>query len=170
MILSYNGKAPVIGKNVYIAPSAAVIGDVIIEDGASVWFGAVIRGDRDRITIGAGTNIQDNCTLHVDSDHPLRIGSQTTIGHNAVIHGCTIEDRVLIGIGAVVLNDAKVREGSVVGAGSVVPEGMGVGPLELAAGVPAKIKKEYDRERAAFHVKEASIYLQLAKDYMRNER
>ena len=165
MILSYNGKAPVIGKNVYIAPSAAVIGDVIIEDGASVWFGAVIRGDRDRITIGAGTNIQDNCTLHLDSGHPLQIGAQSTIGHNAVIHGCTVEDRVLVGIGAVVLNDALVREGSVVGAGSVVPEGMTVGPLELAAGVPAKIKKTYERERLEMNVREAAIYLELAGDY-----
>ncbi len=165
MILPYNGKEPVIGKNVYIAPTAVIIGDVVIEDEASVWFGAVVRGDRDRITIGAGTNVQDNCTLHVDSDHPLRIGAQTTIGHNAVIHGCTIEDRVLIGIGAVVLNDALVREGSVVAAGSVVPEKMAVGPLELAAGVPAKIKKTYERERVETHIREAGIYLQLARDH-----
>jgi len=165
MILPYNGQKPVIGKNVYIAPTAMIIGDVVIEDEASVWFGAVVRGDRDRITIGAGANVQDNCTLHVDSDHPLYIGAQTTIGHNAVIHGCTIEDRVLIGIGAVVLNDAMVREGSVVAAGSVVPEKMVVGPLELAAGVPAKIKKTYERDRVETHIREAGIYLQLARDY-----
>ena len=165
MILSYNGIRPTIGKNVYIAPSAVIIGDVVIEDDASVWFGAVVRGDRDRITIGSGTNVQDNCTLHVDSDHPLRIGAQTTIGHNAVVHGCTIADRVLIGIGSVVLNDAVIHEGSVVAAGSVVPEGMVVGPLALAAGVPAKIKKTYDQTRIETHVREASIYLQLSKDY-----
>ena len=132
----------------------------IIEEGASVWFGAVVRGDRDRITIGSGTNVQDNCTLHVDSGHPLHIGGQTTIGHNAVIHGCTIEDRALIGIAAVVLNDALVRSGSVVAAGSVVPEGMGIGPLELAAGVPAKIKKTYDRERLDFHVQRSGDLLE----------
>ncbi len=165
MILPYKGKMPVIGKNVFIAPTAVIIGDVIIEDNASIWFGAVIRGDRDTITIGAGSNVQDNCTLHVDSNHPLRIGSQTTIGHNAVIHGCTIADRVLIGIGAVVLNDALIHEGSVVAAGSVVPEGMVVGPLELAAGVPAKIKKRYEHDRAQTHVREAGIYLELSSDY-----
>ena len=170
MIVSYKGKKPVIGKNVYIAPSAVIIGDVIVEDDASVWFGAVIRGDRDRITIGEGTNIQDNCTLHVDRDHPLRIGAQSTIGHNAVIHGCTIEDRVLIGIGAVVLNDAVVHEGSLVAAGSVVPEGMEIGPLELAAGVPAKIKKTYDHGRIDANVSEAAIYLTLARDYMANKQ
>ena len=165
MILPYKGKMPTIGNNVYIAPTAVIIGDVIIEDDVSVWFGAVIRGDRDTIAIGSGSNVQDNCTLHVDSDHPLRIGAQTTIGHNAVIHGCTVEDRVLIGIGAVVLNDAVIHEGSVVAAGSVVPEGMRVGPFELAAGVPAKIKKKYDPTRAQTHVREAGIYLQLCRAY-----
>ena len=165
MILPYKGKTPRIGKNVYIAPSAAVIGDVVIGDDASVWFGAVIRGDRDRITIGAATNVQDNCTLHVDTNHPLRIGDRVTIGHNAVIHGCTIEDEVLVGIGAVVLNDALVRRGSVIAAGAVVSEAMQVGPLELAAGVPAKIKKTYDQERIAIHVREAGIYQELRGDY-----
>lgn len=165
MIIPYNGKCPAIGKNVFIAPSAAIIGDVVIGDDASVWFGAVVRGDRDRITIGAGSNVQDNCTLHVDTDHPLTIGSQVTIGHNAVIHGCTIEDRVLVGIGAVVLNDAVVGSGSVVAAGAVVAEGMQVGALQLAAGVPAKIKKTYDATRAAHNAGEAAIYVRLAQAY-----
>lgn len=165
MIIPYNGKYPTIGKNVFIAPSAAIIGDVVIADDASVWFGAVVRGDRDRITIGVGTSVQDNCTLHVDTDHPLTIGSQVTIGHNAVVHGCTIEDRVLIGIGAVVLNDAVIGSGSVVAAGAVVAEGMQVGPLQLAAGVPAKIKKTYDAGREAHNAGEAAIYIGLAKEY-----
>ncbi|MFZ1986922.1 MAG: gamma carbonic anhydrase family protein [Desulfatitalea sp.] len=165
MIIPYNGKYPTIGKNVFIAPSAAIIGDVVIADDASVWFGAVVRGDRDRITIGAGSNVQDNCTLHVDTDHPLTIGSQVTIGHNAVVHGCTIEDQVLIGIGAVVLNDAMIASGSVVAAGAMVAEGMQVGPLQLAAGVPAKLKKTYDATRAAHNAGEAAIYVQLAKAY-----
>jgi carbonic anhydrase/acetyltransferase-like protein (isoleucine patch superfamily) len=165
MIIPYEGKYPTIGKNVFIAPSAAIIGDVVIADDASIWFGAVVRGDRDRITIGAGTNVQDNCTLHVDTDHPLTIGSQVTIGHNAVVHGCTIEDRVLVGIGAVVLNDAVIGSGSVVAAGAVVAEGMQVGSLQLAAGVPAKVKKTYDATRSAHNAGEAAIYVRLAQTY-----
>jgi carbonic anhydrase/acetyltransferase-like protein (isoleucine patch superfamily) len=165
MIIPYKGKQPSIGRNVFIAPSAVIIGDVIIEDEASIWFGAVVRGDLDRITIGGGTNVQDNCVLHVDEGQPLVIGSQTTIGHNAVIHGCTIEDRVLIGIGATILNGAVIHEGSVIAAGAVVPESMKVGPLQLATGVPAKIKKDYDRERIAHNIDDAQIYLDLARAY-----
>jgi carbonic anhydrase/acetyltransferase-like protein (isoleucine patch superfamily) len=166
MIIPYNGKYPQIGKNVFIAPSAVIIGDVIIEDQASVWFGAVVRGDRDRITIGSRSNVQDNCTLHVDTDHPLLIGSEVTIGHNVVMHGCTIEDRVLIGIGSIILNDAVVHAGSVVAAGAVVAEGMQIGPLQLAAGIPAKIKKDYEAARAEHNAQDARIYLDLAKDYL----
>lgn len=166
MILPYKGKTPVIGKNVYIAPTAVVIGDVVIGDGASVWFNAVVRGDKDRITIGARTNIQDHCILHLDPGHPLTIGAEVTVGHNAVVHGCTIEDKVLIGIGAVVLNDAVVRSGSVVGAGAVVQEGQQIGPCELAAGVPAKIKKAYGEERPAVNVGEAMVYVRLGADYL----
>ena len=165
MMIPYNGIHPTIGKNVFIAPSAAVIGDVVIGDEVSIWFGAVVRGDMDRITIGAGSNVQDNCTLHVDRGSPLTIGNEVTIGHNAVVHGCTIEDRVLIGMQAVVLNDAIVRSGSVVAAGAVVPEGMQIGPLELAAGVPAKIKKQYDDSNLAHNAGEASIYKRLSGDY-----
>jgi carbonic anhydrase/acetyltransferase-like protein (isoleucine patch superfamily) len=165
MIIPYKEKHPIIGRNVFIAPSAVIIGDVIIEDEASIWFGAVVRGDLDRITIGGGTNIQDNCVLHVDEDQPLVIGSQTTIGHSAVIHGCTIEDRVLIGIGATILNGAVIREGSVIAAGAVIPEGMQVGPLQLATGVPGKIKKDYDRERIAHNIDDAQIYLDLSRAY-----
>lgn len=165
MIIAYRGKYPQIAKNAFIAPSAVIIGDVLIEERASVWFGAVVRGDRDRITIGAGTNVQDNCILHVDRDHPLTIGPEVTIGHNAIVHGCTIEKRVLIGISATILNDAVVHAGSVVAAGAVVPEGMQIGPLQLAAGVPARIKKDYEAERALHNADEAKIYLDLARDY-----
>lgn len=166
MIIPYKGKHPTIGKNVYIAPTAVVIGDVVIEEGASVWFGAVVRGDKDRITIGARTNIQDQCVLHLDPGCPLTIGADVTVGHGAVVHGCTIEDKVLIGIGAVVLNNAVVRSGSVVGAGAVVQEGQQIGPCQMAAGVPAKIKKDYGEERLAINVREAMVYVHLSKDYL----
>jgi carbonic anhydrase/acetyltransferase-like protein (isoleucine patch superfamily) len=142
MIIELNGKRPIIGENVFIAPTAVVIGDVTIGDHASIWYGTVLRGDMDIIRIGAHTNIQDNCTLHTDWGKPAIVGDYVTVGHNAVVHGCTIEDRCLIGMGAVLLNGAVVQSGSVVAAGSVVREGASVGPNRLAAGLPAVEKKE----------------------------
>ncbi|UCG05442.1 MAG: gamma carbonic anhydrase family protein [Desulfobacterales bacterium] len=111
MILKYKDKKPVIGQNVFIAPTATIIGDVEIKDGASIWYGVVIRGDADKIRIGRNTNIQDNCTIHTDEGLPAIIGNRVSVGHNAVIHGCSIEDECLIGIHAVVLNGAKVMSG-----------------------------------------------------------
>lgn len=142
MLIDYRGKRPTIGRDVFIAPTAAIIGDVTIGDGASVWYGAVIRGDLASISIGENTNIQDNCTLHVDIEVPAVIGSDVTIGHNAVIHGCTVEDGSLIGINAVVLNHAHIKSGSIVAAGAVVKEGQTVGPNHLVAGTPAVFKKD----------------------------
>jgi carbonic anhydrase/acetyltransferase-like protein (isoleucine patch superfamily) len=141
MILTYDGVRPEIGRNVFIAPTAIVLGKVQIGDHSSIWYGTVVRGDRDTITIGAGTNIQDNCTIHTDPGQPAVIGDRVSIGHNAVVHGCTIEDNCLIGIKAVVLNGAVVRGGSIVGSGAVVKEGQQVGPCHLVTGVPAVFKK-----------------------------
>lgn len=141
MLIEYRGKRPTIGRNVFIAATATIIGDVSIGDGASVWYGAVIRADLASITIGENTNIQDNCTLHVDIEVPVVIGSNVTIGHNAVIHGCTVEDSSLVGINAVVLNHAHIKSGSIVAAGAVVKEGQTVGPNQLVAGTPAVFKK-----------------------------
>ena len=141
MILTYKGKQPEIGSNVFIAPTATLIGDVVIGDNASVWFGAVLRGDMAAIRVGENTNIQDNCTVHTDFDTPAIIGDNVTVGHNAVVHGCTLADNCLIGIGAVVLNGASIGKGSVVAAGSVVLEGQQVEPGQLVAGAPARMKK-----------------------------
>lgn len=165
MILSYNGKRPVIGKHVYIAPTAAIIGDVTIEDHASIWYGAVIRGDLAPITIGRNTNVQDNCTLHVDKGQPVRIGDNVTIGHNAVVHGCTLEAWSLIGINAVVLNAAVVRTGSIVAAGSVVRERQIVGPHHLVAGIPAALKKELSPDVAARLTSAVEDYLILGREH-----
>ena len=167
MIIAYQGKTPRIGENVFIAPSAAVIGDVEIADGASVWYGAVIRGDLAPITIGRDTNIQDNCTIHVDEDRPAVIGASVVVGHNAVVHGCTIDDLCLIGINAVVLNGAHIRRGSVVAAGAVVLEGQAVGPLELAAGMPARVRKQLPPDMPDKIRHDAAIYLDLARRYGR---
>ena len=165
MIMAYKGKVPKIGNNVFIAPTAVVIGDVEIGDGASIWYGAVIRGDLASIRIGPDTNIQDNCTIHVDGGQPAAIGASVVVGHHAVVHGCTIEDQCLIGINAVVLNGAHIRRGSVVAAGAVVLEDQVVGPLELAAGLPARVRKQLPAEMTGTIRHDAEIYLDLAREH-----
>lgn len=163
MIAPYEGKTPKIGKDVFIAPTAYVIGDVEIGDGSSIWYGAVIRGDRAKIRIGRNTNIQDNATLHADPESPLVVGDYVTVGHNAVIHGCTIGDDCLIGMGSVIQSDAHVQSGSVIAAGSVVKEGGVIRPFCLAAGSPAEIKKELGPERSKKNRQTARSYCELAK-------
>ncbi len=141
MIYEVNGKRPRIGKDVFIAPTAVIIGNVELKDGASVWYGTVIRGDMDPIVVGKGTNIQDNCTVHTDYGKPAVIGDGVTLGHHAVVHGCRIEGESLIGIGAVVLNGAVVKPQTVVAAGSLVLENQVAGPRQLLAGTPARVKR-----------------------------
>jgi len=141
MIKAYKGKKPKIGRNVFIAPNAVIIGDVEIGDNASIWFSTVIRGDLAPIRIGVNTNIQDNCTLHTDADFPVIIEDNVTIGHNAVVHGCRVEERSLVGINAVVLNGAHIQKGAIVAAGAVVREGQLVASCHLVAGIPAQTKK-----------------------------
>ncbi|UCD91501.1 MAG: gamma carbonic anhydrase family protein [Desulfobacterales bacterium] len=162
MIFEFNGISPKIGKNVYIAKTATVIGDVKIKDGASIWYGTVLRGDMAPITVGEGTNIQDNCTVHTDYDKPAIIGNNVTIGHNAVVHGCIIENNCLIGINSVVLSNAHVKTGSVVAAGSVVKYGQIVGPYHLVAGIPALRKKTLSEHSLAKRKQTAAHYVQLA--------
>lgn len=165
MILEYKGKVPKIGKNVFIAPTAVIIGDVEIADGASIWYGTVLRGDMSSIRIGKNTNVQDNCTVHTDFGKSAIIGEGVTVGHNAVVHGCTIEDNCLIGINAVVLNSAVVKTGSIVAAGSVVREGSVVGPGHLLTGIPAKFKKEFSAEEIEALKIPALVYMELAKNH-----
>ena len=139
-----------IGQGVFIAPNATVLGDVKIGDDSSVWFGAVVRGDTAPIVIGDQSNIQDLCVLHADPGFPCTIGLRVTVGHAAIVHGATVEDEVMIGMRAVVLNGATIGTGSVIGAGCVVPEGMTVPPNSVLMGVPGKVKREVsdkDRER-----------------------
>ncbi len=140
MIIQFRGKTPVIGRNVYIAPTAVIIGDVTIGDDASIWFGTVVRGDVNSIVIGDRTNVQDNSTLHVVTDaFPLIIGSEVTVGHNVVLHGCTVEDRCLVGIGSTILDGARIGRGSVIAAGSLVTPGTDVPANSLVRGAPAKV-------------------------------
>ncbi|MCB2149149.1 MAG: gamma carbonic anhydrase family protein [Deltaproteobacteria bacterium] len=166
IIIEYNGIVPTIGKNVFIAPTAVVIGDVTVGDGASIWFNAVLRGDMASIHIGANSNIQDNCTVHTDFGKPAIIGDHVTVGHNAVIHGCTIDAGSLVGIGAIVLNDAHVMEQTVVAAGAVVREGARVGPRQLVAGTPATVKKELANLPMDRFKRSVDQYLKLAGTYL----
>ncbi len=169
MILDYKGKQPKLGKNVFLAPTAVIIGNVKIMDNANIWYGTVVRGDRDTITIGSNTNIQDNCTVHIDPGYPVVIGHDVTVAHHAVIHGCTIEDLSLIGIGAIVLNGAVIKEGSVVGSGAVVREGQVVGPYHLVAGVPALLKKELDESIIEKNLRSSRNYIKLAAEQRNNK-
>lgn len=167
MLITVNGKSPVVAEDAYIAPTAVVIGDVTIAEKAGIWFNAVVRGDMAPIKIGAGSNIQDNCTLHTDPGCPLTIGDGVTVGHNAVVHGCTLEDNVLIGMSAVILNNAVVRSGSIIAAGAVVREGQVVGPSQLAAGMPAVVKRSVDDETVQLIGAAAEHYVALASTYAR---
>ncbi len=168
MILSFNGKVPKIGNNVFIAPTATIVGDVEIGDGTSIWYGTVVRGDSSFIRIGKNTNIQDNSTIHTDTAGPTIIGDDVTVGHNAVIHGCTVEDRCLIGIGAIVLGKAIVKTGTIVAAGSLVRRGQQLGPGQLVAGNPAALKRnlsDADNEMLDGPVRR---YLRYAKEHEKN--
>ncbi|HPR96320.1 MAG TPA: gamma carbonic anhydrase family protein [Thermotogota bacterium] len=166
MIIKYRGKAPVIHKDAFVAPNATIIGDVLIEEGASIWYGAVLRGDMAPIRIGKNSNIQDNATVHTDSDKPSIIGENVTVGHNAVIHGCTVEDNALIGIGAIVLNNAIVNSGVVVAAASLVKENSVCEKSTLVAGVPATTKKTL--ENSEEHLRQHAMkYVTLAKEHAR---
>ncbi|WP_316527695.1 gamma carbonic anhydrase family protein [Kitasatospora brasiliensis] len=160
LIAAVGGKKPAVDPGAFVAPNAVVIGDVTVAAGASVWYGAVLRGDAESITVGAGSNIQDNCTLHADLGFPLVIGERISVGHNAVLHGCTVEDDVLVGMNATVLNGARIGTGSLVAAGAVVPQGMAVPPGSLVAGVPAKVRRELtEDEKAGIKVNGAGYQL-----------
>ncbi|WP_342677178.1 gamma carbonic anhydrase family protein [Methanofollis sp. UBA420] len=156
-----------IGDEVFIAENATLLGDVTIGDRSGVWFGAVLRGDRDRIVVGADSNVQDNATVHGSTGHPTLIGDRVSIGHGAIVHGCTISDEVLVGMGAIVMNGAVVGEGSIIGAGAVVTEGKVIPPGSVVLGVPGKIVKEVD-EAQREHIREnAKVYVEMAGRYRR---
>lgn len=165
MILNYKDKKPQIDKSCYISSNATIIGDVHMEKGATVWFHSVIRGDKDQIIIGENSNIQDNCTLHTDPNHILRIGKNVTVGHNAVLHGATIEDEVLIGMGAIVLNGAVIGKHSIIGAGALVKEGMVIPPRSLVVGCPGKVIKEISDEAILEILENAKHYAELGQEY-----
>jgi carbonic anhydrase/acetyltransferase-like protein (isoleucine patch superfamily) len=143
-IYTLEGEAPEIDETAWVAPGAHVIGKVTLAPGSSVWFGATIRGDNERITLGTNTNVQENCVLHTDMGFPLEIGAGVTVGHKAMLHGCTIGENSLIGMGATVLNGARIGRNCLIGAGALVTEGKDVPDGSLVMGAPGKVVRQLD--------------------------
>ncbi|MFC4329813.1 gamma carbonic anhydrase family protein [Streptomyces andamanensis] len=163
LVMGIGGREPQVDAEAFVAPSASVIGEVVLGAGASVWYGAVLRGDVERIAVGADSNVQDNCTLHADPTFPVSVGARVSVGHNAVVHGATVEDDCLIGMGATVLNGAVIGAGSLVAAQALVPQGMRVPPGSLVAGVPAKVRRELTEEERRGITLNGTMYAELAK-------
>ena len=157
-VLAVGGASPRLDPSSFVAAGARVIGAVTLGEGASVWYNAVLRADSDAITVGAGSNLQDNVSVHVDAGHPVVIGENVSVGHNAVVHGCTIGDGALIGMGSVVLSGAVIGAGSLIAGGAVVLEGSEIPPGSLVAGVPAKVRRALSDEEQAGLLHNAQIY------------
>ncbi|MBS1961369.1 MAG: gamma carbonic anhydrase family protein [Bdellovibrionales bacterium] len=167
LILPHHGKWPEIDPSAFIAPSADIIGEVKIGAESSVWFQCVVRGDVESITIGKRTNVQDLTMLHVDRrDCPLVIGDEVTVGHKVTLHGCTIGNRVLVGMDAVVMNKAVIGDDSIVAAGALVTEGKVFPPKSLIIGSPAKVSRELKPEELAFLTKSANNYVGDSREYI----
>jgi carbonic anhydrase/acetyltransferase-like protein (isoleucine patch superfamily) len=165
MIRKFRGIAPKVAPSAYVDPSAQVIGEVVIGERSSIWPCASLRGDMGPIVIGSETSIQDNCALHLDEGFPLTVGNRVTVGHSVTLHGCTVEDDALIGIGSTILNGAKIGKGAVVAAGSLVTEGMQVAPATLVMGVPAKARRAVTQEEMDRFQKGVKHYVEKAQIY-----
>ncbi|WP_347309819.1 gamma carbonic anhydrase family protein [Defluviimonas sp. SAOS-178_SWC] len=144
MIYEFDGVAPEIGEDAWVAPDANLIGRVVLEAGANVWFGATLRGDNEEIRVGRGSNVQENTVCHTDMGYPLVIGADCTIGHKAMLHGCTIGDGSLVGMGATILNGARIGKGCLIGAGALVTEGKEIPDGSLVMGAPGKVVRMLD--------------------------
>ncbi|MGT2426566.1 gamma carbonic anhydrase family protein [Amnibacterium kyonggiense] len=166
-ILPFEGVLPRVHPSAHLAPTATLIGDVVVEADAVVMFGAVLRADRDRIVLGPGSNLQDNVVVHGDPGSPALIGAGVSVGHGAVVHGCTVGDDCLIGMNATVLNGAGIGAGSLVAGGAVVLEGTAVPPRSLAAGVPARVRRELTDDEVDRIRRNARTYRDLAAAYRR---
>lgn len=160
MIYELDGIAPEIAEDCWVAPDANLIGRVVLEPGASVWFGSTLRGDNEEIRVGAGSNVQENCVFHTDPGYALRIGANCTIGHKAMLHGCVIGDGSLIGMGATVLNGARIGKGCLIGAGALVTEGKDIPNFSLVMGTPGKVVRVLDEAAQAGLLKSAEHYRQ----------
>lgn len=169
MIRALEDKIPNTAGASFIADNAAVIGDVVLGEGSSVWYGAAVRGDVAPIRIGAGTNVQDNATVHVDFDTPCTVGDHVVIGHNAVVHGCTVGDGSLIGMGAILLNHSVIGKNCIVAAGALVPERAVIPDRSLVMGIPARIVRTVTDEEIEHTARNAAAYARDAKIYAREQ-
>jgi len=168
MIYELDGVAPVLPESDYwIADEAVLIGDVLVEAGVSIWFGAVLRGDNERISVGAGSNIQENSVLHTDPGFELTIGAGCTIGHKAMLHGCVIGENSLIGMGAIVLNGARIGRNCLIGAGALVTEGKEIPDDSLVVGAPAKVVRVLEATAVAQLAESALLYQRKMRRYLR---
>ena len=165
MIYQYGERVPTLGEGVFVAESADVIGSVNLGDRVSIWFNAVVRGDTDTINIGAGTNVQDTAVIHTDPGIQVEIGCNVTIGHCAMVHGCTIGDNTLIGINAVILNGANIGKNCLIGANALVPEGMEIPDNSMVLGTPAKIVRELDEKTITVLKGSAASYIEKAESF-----
>lgn len=169
-LLSYLNVLPTVGKDVFVAPGAWVIGDVKIGDRSSIWFNTVVRGDVHYIRIGSETNIQDNCSLHAtENEFPLELGSRITVGHRSIVHGCVVEDDCLIGMGAVIMDGARIGRGSLVAAGAIVTPGTIIPPGSVVMGVPGVVCREAGEGERRLITESAKHYLRLASTYLRSK-
>jgi len=165
MIGNFKNLRPKIHESCFIAPTADVIGDVTVGENSSIWHRTVLRGDVNKIVVGANTNIQDGSIVHVADDYPTIIGDNVTIGHGAIVHGCTVKDGAFIGMGAIILDGAVIGEGALIGAGALVTEGKEIPPYSLAVGVPAKVVRELSQEYIEMAQYRAVKYAKLANEY-----
>ena len=165
MKVQFNGVAPSINENAYVSESVDIIGDVKVEENVSIWFGARLRADMNKIVIGANSNIQENAVVHVDIESPVIIGENVTIGHSAIIHGCNISNNVLVGMGSIILNNAKISKNSIVGAGALVTQGKEFEEGVLILGNPAKAVRKLSEEEIKSIKRSADNYVALSKKY-----
>lgn len=165
MIANFQHRSPTVAASAWVATSATVIGDVTLGEGVGVFYSAVVRGDVETITVAANSNVQDGVVMHADPGHPLTVGSGVSIGHNAVLHGCTIGDDVLVGMGATVLNGATIGAGTIIGANALVPEGTDVPAGSLVVGVPAKVRRQLNGDELAKVRLNAEAYVVLTEQH-----
>lgn len=164
-LYALGGVSPQVHPDTWFAPDANLIGKVVMEEGSSVWFGATLRGDNEEIRVGAGSNIQEGCVLHTDIGHPLTVGSNCTIGHRVILHGCTIGDTTLIGMGATVLNGARIGNFCLIGAGALVTEGREIPDGSVVMGAPGRVVKDLDDKARRMLIASAENYQEKMRRY-----
>ncbi len=169
MLTNCRGKSPVLKPGSYLAPLVSVIGDVILEEGAALWYGAVARADLNTIHIGPRSNIQDNAVLHVTERNPLTVGAGVTVGHGAILHGCTIGDDCLIGMGSILMDGCVIGEGSIVAAGALVTQGTIIPPRSMVMGAPAKVRRAVTPEELEHNRSAAARYLLRAEELLEKQ-